>query len=249
MLDLFSVSVVLVRSLAILIIVQALATIPSALLFLTREPYPEGSSSSRDFSVAFSLVSYLVLAALLLAFAKKLGALITRGLESTSIQIDEGNLRILQRVVFSVLGAYLLVYSVPMLLKMIAIAVLPPIRDNDEGLFRSVIRAQIPLEEAIRICAEVALGLWLLLGGGRIVSFQYGRFGRSPSRLIATSESAELEPIRFQQRGINETEAILLEDSFCTAARADPQLARVGSVTAELSQFPCDAKYHEACRP
>lgn len=164
MLDLFSVSVVLIRSLAILIIVQAIAMVPSALLFLRQETYPDGYVSSRGFDLAFSLVVFAVLATLLLAFSKKLGGLLTRGLENTSIQVDGDNLRVLQRVAFSLLGAYLLVYSVPALLKLIAVAVLPPIRDNDEGLFRSLRRTQIPVEEAIRICAEAALGLLLLFG-------------------------------------------------------------------------------------
>jgi hypothetical protein len=166
MLDLFSVSVIAIRSLAVLVIVQAIAMVPAVFLFLTVET---SDGLSRGFDVAFSLVVYVVVATLLLAFSKKLGALFTSGLENTSIQVDEANLRILQRVAFSVLGAYLLVYSVPALLKMIAVAVLPPIRDNDEGLFRSLRRTQIPVEDAIRICAEAALGLWLLLGGEKII--------------------------------------------------------------------------------
>jgi hypothetical protein len=161
MLDLFSVSVVLIRGLAVLFIVQAIAMIPSALLLITQQPYPDGSSSSRDFTVAFALVAYVVLAAALLIFSRKLGGLLTRGLEPTSVQIEEDNLRVLQRVAFSVVGAYVLVYAVPTLIKMIAVAILPPIRDNDEGLFRSVTRVQIPVEEALRICVEVALGAWV----------------------------------------------------------------------------------------
>ena len=164
MLDLFSVSVVAIRALAVLIIIQAIASVPTVLFFSAQEPFPDGSSPSRDFGLAFYLTAYVVLAGLLLIFARKLGALLTRGLDSTSIQVDEGNLRVLQRVAFSVLGAYLLVYSVPALLKLIAAAVLPPIRDNDGGLFRSLRRTQIPVEEAIRLCAEAALALLLLFG-------------------------------------------------------------------------------------
>jgi hypothetical protein len=167
--DLLSVSVVLIRSLAVLIIVEALATIPPALLLLTREPYPDGSSSPRDFSVVVALITYVVLAAVLLVFSRRFGALLTRGLETTSVQLDDGNLRVLQRVAFSVLGAYLLVYSLPSLIKMILVLVLPPIRDDDGGLFRSVNRSQMPLEEAVRICAQTLLGIFLLLGWETIV--------------------------------------------------------------------------------
>ncbi|HJZ66583.1 MAG TPA: hypothetical protein VKF81_00445 [Blastocatellia bacterium] len=153
-----------------LIIVQAIAMVPSALLFLTQEVNPGGFPSSRESDLAFAALAYIILAATLLIFAKKLGVLFTRGLEDTNIQLDEGNMRVLQRVVFSVLGAYVLVYSLPQLLRMIAVAVLPPIRDDDGGVFRSLSRAQIPVEDAIRICADVALGLLLLVGWKTIVA-------------------------------------------------------------------------------
>jgi hypothetical protein len=189
-LDLLSVSIVAIRCLALFSIARALAVLPAAVVFLRRQEYPDGSSSPRDFTVVVSIVSVVVLAALLLIFARRVGALMTRGLADTSIQLDESNLKVVQRVAFSVLGAYLLVYSVPVLIAAMTIAVLPPMVDEGGGLFRSAGR-QISVEDAVRICAEIALGLWLLVGGRKIVSSLNTKWKQlfSPSEGVGGDES------------------------------------------------------------
>lgn len=148
-----------------MLIVHALAVIPAALFFVTREPYPDGSSSSRDFTVVVSLVTYILLAALLLIFAKRFGALLTRGLENTSLQVDESSVRTLEAVAFSVLGAYVLIYSLPALIKMIAIAVIPASSNSDGG---AASRPRVPVADVVKELAQMALGVWLLFGGKRI---------------------------------------------------------------------------------
>ena len=77
----------------------------------------------------------MLLATLFLIFAKKLARFLTRGLENPSVQVDEKSLSALERVAFSVLGAYLIVYAAPTLVRMAAIGYLNATRNSGEASF------------------------------------------------------------------------------------------------------------------
>ncbi|HEY3139189.1 MAG TPA: hypothetical protein VGL29_24430 [Blastocatellia bacterium] len=168
LLDLFSVSVVMTRGLAVLVILQVISGIPAALVLAKRQSLPDESSISPDYSVVIAMVSYILLAIILLIFSNRLGRLLTGGLDNTTIQVDESNIRVLQVAVFSLLGAYVLVYSIATLVEMLFIATVPVPRDEAQGLFRMVKRS-IPLDQVVEELAKTALGVWLLFGGKRII--------------------------------------------------------------------------------
>jgi hypothetical protein len=151
-LDLFAVSVVMIRLLAILIIVNAAAAIPTEL------------ANSPDVSTLVALLSYPVLAAVLLIFSRRFGRLVTRGLDTTSVQVDETNFPVLQAAVFSLLGAYILVYSIPALINVIVFAVLPALRENEGAL----VKTTVPVERLVQELIKTALGIGLLFGWKRV---------------------------------------------------------------------------------
>jgi hypothetical protein len=169
MLDIFSVAVVVIRATALWII--AAGSIPAIPGLLTA--IKQGSDQGTFFSLPLDpqagpfLIWWLslnLLAALLLIFAKRLARFMTGGLENTSVQLDENNIDTLQRTAFSVLGAYLVVYAAPALVRIAAIGFLNTTRDASEALYQRAYLVDI-IEGVIRL----ALGLWLLLGSRRIM--------------------------------------------------------------------------------
>lgn len=165
-LDLFSVSVVMIRLLAILIIVNSAALIPTVFAYIRQRSADVEFADSPDVSTLVALLSYPVLAVVLLIFSKKFGRLVTRGLDTTSVQVDESNYPVLQAAVFSLLGAYVLVYSIPALINVIVIAVLPALREN-EG---SLVKTTVPVERLVQELIKTALGIGLLFGWKRIAA-------------------------------------------------------------------------------
>lgn len=162
MLDLFSVSVVMIRVLAILIIVNATSAIPMVVAYIRQVSSRVEFADSPDIGTLVALVSYVGFGAVLLLFSSKFGRLVTRGLENTSVQVDQTSYPILQAVVFSALGAYVLVYSVPTLIGITAFSVLPVLRQTEGDL----VKTTVPVE--VQELIKTVLGVWLLVGGKRI---------------------------------------------------------------------------------
>lgn len=77
MLDLFSISVVMVRCLALLVIFNVIAAAPSALMFATRQHLTDGESLSPDYTMLVGIVTYIILATILWTGAKRFGKLLT----------------------------------------------------------------------------------------------------------------------------------------------------------------------------
>ena len=166
MLDLFAVSVVMIRLLAILIIVNAVAAIPTVFAYIRQVSWAGELANSPDVSTLVALLSYPVLAAVLLIFSRRFGRLVTRGLDTTSVQVDETNYPVLQAAVFSLLGAYILVYSIPALINVIVFAILPALRENEGAL----VKTTVPVERLVQELIKTALGIGLLFGWKRIVA-------------------------------------------------------------------------------
>jgi hypothetical protein len=168
-LDIFSVAVVVIRGLALLIISSAIPAIPSILAAIKRGSYEESYNSVvADPHVSPLVIGWLgliLLATLWLIFAKKLAKFLTRGLENTNVQTDENNLSALQKVAFSVLGAYVIVYALPSLVKIAAIGFLNATRKLGEASYATTSSAEI-----VEVVARLSLGLWLLLGSRQITN-------------------------------------------------------------------------------
>jgi flagellar biosynthesis protein FlhB len=165
-LDLFAVSVVMIRLLAILIIVNAVAAIPTVFAYIRQVSWAGELENSPDVSTLVALLSYPVLAAVLLIFSRKFGRLVTRGLDNTVVQLDQTHYTVLQAAVFSVLGAYILVYSIPALINVIVFAVLPALRENEGAL----VKTTVPVERLVQELIKTVLGIWLLFGWKAIVA-------------------------------------------------------------------------------
>jgi hypothetical protein len=169
MLDIFSVAVVLIRAIALLIIASAVPAIPGLLAAIKhgydQEAYYSFAADPYTGPLVIWWLSLMLLVALFLIFSKKLARFLTRGLDNTNIQIDEASLSALQRVTFSVLGAYLVVYAAPTLVKMAAIGFLNATRNTGEALYPRVSPPDI-----IEVAVRLALGLWLLLGSRQITT-------------------------------------------------------------------------------
>ena len=166
MLDLFAVSVVMIRLLAILIIVGATAAIPTVVAYIRQLSSGGEFAESPDVSTLVALLSYPVLASVLLIFSRKFGRLVTRGLDNTVVQLDQTHYPVLQAVVFSLLGAYILVYSIPALVNIIVFSVLPGLRENEGAL----VKTTLPVEHLVQELLKTVLGIWLLLGWKRVVA-------------------------------------------------------------------------------
>lgn len=169
MLDIFSVAVVVIRGLALLIIASAVPAIPGLLASIKQgsdqEAYYSFAADPYAGPLVIGWLSLVQLAALFLIFAKKLARFLTRGLENTNVQIDETSLGALQRVAFSVLGASLIIYAGPTLLKMAAIGYLNATRNTGEASY-----SRVSPPDIIEVAVRLSLGLWLLLGSRQITT-------------------------------------------------------------------------------
>lgn len=163
MLDIFSVTVVVIRGIALWIIASAISAIPAALAMLKLADTTTQTPDSFNLLIVIGALSHLLLAALLLIYAKKLARFATRGQENVILQTSEVDYSSLQAVAFSVLGAYILIYDIPTLLKIVAITFLPASGGTD-GEFLLPPRSSVPLGTIVEEAARVAFGLWLVLG-------------------------------------------------------------------------------------
>ena len=167
MLDIFSLAVVIIRAVALLIISGAMSAIPAVWTAIKQTTTPtEGS----DFTIPIvaGALSHLLLALLLLIYAKKIARFMTKGLENTNIEVNETNYGSVQAVAFSILGAYVLLYSIPTFIKIIAIEFVP--NQSEGALFPTTNRTRVPVEVVVEQVVQVALGLWLVLGSKGIAT-------------------------------------------------------------------------------
>jgi hypothetical protein len=124
MLDIFSVSVVVIRTVAFLMITGALPAIPATWAAIKYATNPVQGYDPVNTAIIIGAVTHLLLAFLLLIYAKQLARFMTKGLENTNAPLNEPKLASLQAVAFSILGVYVLLYSIPTLIKIIVIELL-----------------------------------------------------------------------------------------------------------------------------
>jgi len=117
MLDISSVAVVIIRGIALWVIANAVSAIPAVLAMLKLVDTSTQTPDSFNLLIVIGALNQLSLAALLLIYAKKLARYMSRGQENVNLQIGEADYNSLQAVAFSVLGAYILIYAIPNLLR------------------------------------------------------------------------------------------------------------------------------------
>jgi hypothetical protein len=172
MLNIFSVSVVFIRTVAILIIAGALTAIPAFWAAIKQATTSELGNNQFDIPIVVGAVSHILLACLLIIYAKKIASFTTRGLDNTNTQLNEPKYDCLQAVAFSILGMYILLYAIPALIKLVLIELLPAGSNSSEGiLFPAAEKARVPIEVIVEYVVQVALGLWLVLGSKGITSW------------------------------------------------------------------------------
>jgi hypothetical protein len=173
MLDLFSVSVVLLRTIAFFAIFEIVVSIPGIFHFIKQIAGSEPPNVPDMLAIAATVLAQAIGATLLLIYSKRVARSLTRGLDGSSISLEESNYPVLQAVSFSLLGMYILVHAFPVLAKMTAIYLLPDVKNpNEHGLFSFDFfepKQRVLASQVTEVLAEIALGLWLVLGSRGIV--------------------------------------------------------------------------------
>ncbi|MEW6207875.1 MAG: hypothetical protein AB1631_05880 [Acidobacteriota bacterium] len=170
MLNAFSLAVVLIRVVALMMIVSATAAIPALWIAIKQATNPLQGNPPFTISLIATGLSHLLLASLLLVYAKKFARFMTRGLEDKDIQVNETNYGSLQAIAFSIVGVYVLIYSIPALIELIAIKLLPTESQSEGGLSLTLNEREIPVEVIIEQIVRLILALWLVLGARGIAT-------------------------------------------------------------------------------
>jgi hypothetical protein len=119
----------------------------------------------------FATLTLLLLAFCVFVFAKKLAGYITKDLENGTVEFNDKNYEILQVVGFSLLGMYLLMYTLPTIVKIIASYAFPaPNNKYEVFIMPSGYKTKIPLSDILGEITQLGVGLWLLIGSRGLAS-------------------------------------------------------------------------------
>ena len=175
MADIFSLSVVLLRTVSLLIVAGALSAIPAAWAVIRQMTTGEQGSDPLDIPIVVGAVSHLLLASLLFAYAKRIAGFMTRDLTRAEIRLNEAESYGVHAVALSILGAYVLVYAIPTVFKIVLIEVLPVDNYGSEAIrIAGIEKAGVPVEVIVEYVVQLALGLWLILGSKGIAKWLRG---------------------------------------------------------------------------
>jgi hypothetical protein len=116
-------------------------------------------------ATGLSTLTFLLLASFVLIYAKKISRYITRDLENGTAEFNETNYETLQAIGFSLLGMYLLMHTIPTIVKIVASYAFPaPNNKYEVSLMPSGYKTKVPLPDILEVLAQLGLGLWLLIG-------------------------------------------------------------------------------------
>ncbi len=159
MIDLFSITVVLARFFALYMFVNATFSIPAALTLIKQQREMGFGFGSDSIILIITALAYVTVALLLFTLAKKFASYVTRGLENRNLHVSEGHYNLLQAVAFSILGAYILTYAIPNLVKIITLYILSDPSQDDVAQPQ-----RVPIEYLIEASTQFVLGVWLFVG-------------------------------------------------------------------------------------
>ena len=168
--NIFSVTVVILRIYAAYILVKS--SLSAAALFAVIGIVGTTDQPVGIYMVAtgLSTLLLLLLASGILLYAKKIAGLFTQGLENGTVEFTESNYEILQAIGFSLLGMYLLMYTVPSIVKILASYAYPsPDNKYDVFVMPSGYKTKISLPDILEVLTQLVLGLWLLIGAKGLV--------------------------------------------------------------------------------
>jgi hypothetical protein len=166
MTNIFSFAVVCIKILAMLVLLQAVTAIPAVLVLITR--FEPGLSSRDELTMGvLGAGTHIMLATLLLVFAKPLARFVTKGLEQTESHLDGLGHDGLLSTGLSILGAYVLVYDIPTFLKL----VWPTLFYKDSPTnFLTTAKPVVPSEVIAEYAIRIAFAIFLVFGSAKIVS-------------------------------------------------------------------------------
>jgi len=163
--NIFSVTVVILRIYAAYILVNTSLSAAALFAFIGKTANTDQSVDTFMAATGLSTLTLLLLSAVVLIYAKKISRYITRDLENGTAELSESNYEILQAVGFSLLGTYLLMHTIPAIVKILASYAFPaPGNKYDVFVMPSGYKSRIPLPDILEVLAQLGLGLWLLIG-------------------------------------------------------------------------------------
>ena len=163
--NIFSATVVILRIYAAYILMNASLSAAALFAFIGKFGKSDQPIDTYMAATGLSTLTLLLIAAVVLIYAKKIGRVITRDLENETAEFNESNYEILQAIGFSLLGAYLLMHTIPTTVKIVASYAFPvPNNKYDVFVMPSGYKTKIPLPDILEVLAQLGLGLWLLIG-------------------------------------------------------------------------------------
>lgn len=169
--NVFSATVVILRIYAAYIFVNT--SLSAAALFTLIGKMAKANQSVDSYMVASQLatLTLLLIAFSVLVYAKKIASYITRDLENGTVEFNDKSYEILQAIGFSLLGMYLLMHTVPSIIKIIASYAFPaPNNKYEVFVMPSGYKTKIPLPDILEVLTQLVLGLWLLIGARGLAS-------------------------------------------------------------------------------
>jgi hypothetical protein len=169
--NIFSVTVVILRIYAAYILVNSSLSAAALFAFMGKAGMPDQYVDTYMAATGLGTVTLLLLAAGVLIYAKKMAVYITRDLENGTVEFRDSNYELLQAIGFSLLGMYLLMHTVPAIVKVIASFAFPaPNNKYDVFVMPQGYKTKIPLPDILELLAQLGLGLWLLIGAKGLAS-------------------------------------------------------------------------------
>lgn len=163
--NIFSATVVILRIYATYILVSTSLSAAALFAFIGKVGKSDQPVDMFVAATGISTLTLLLLASFVLIYAKKIGCYITRDLENGTAEFNETNYEILQAVGFSLLGMYLLMHTIPIIVKIVASYTFPaPNSKYEVNLMPSGYKTRVPLPDILEVLAQLGLGLWLLIG-------------------------------------------------------------------------------------
>lgn len=167
--NIFSTTVVILRIYAAYILVNSSLSAAAFFLFVTKMITPDQAIDTYMAAAQLGTLSLMLLSFCVFIYAKKIASYITRDLEYETLKHND-NYETLQAVGFSLLGMYLLMHTVPVIVKIIASYVFPsPNNKYDVLVMPSGYKTKIPLPDILEVITQLGIGLCLLIGAKGIV--------------------------------------------------------------------------------
>jgi hypothetical protein len=169
--NIFSTTVVILRIYAAYIFVNTSLSAAAFFAFIGKMVKSDQSVDTYMAASQLATLTLLLLAFCVLVYSKKIAGYITRDLENGTVELKDTNYEILQAIGFSLLGMYLLMHTLPTIVKIIASSAFPaPNNKYEVFVMPSGYKTKIPLSDIFEVLTQLGIGLWLLIGAKGLAS-------------------------------------------------------------------------------